>query len=148
MDISKLSKDDLCGYESPITMAVRNHVDEVMEKRDNEIMARISQEMALDINKDELMKALQYDRDQYSKGYRDGYRAAEIKYEERLQEIRNLLGVVSPIEHQEQQFKVNIDGKTASELIEKHFKGNTVTTCVSCNHFGDGCSKCEVDDDG
>lgn len=105
MNISKLSKDDLCCYESPITMAVRNHVDEMMEKRDNEIVARISQEMALDINKDELLKALQYDRDQYSKGYRDGYRAAEIKYEERLQEIRDLLGVVSPSEHWPEAFK-------------------------------------------
>ena len=99
MDISKLNKDDLCGYESPITMAVRNHVDKMMEERDNEIVARISQEMALDINKEELMKALQYDRDQYSKGYRDGYRDAEIKYEKRLQEIRNLLGVVSPSDY-------------------------------------------------
>ena len=92
MDINKIkidSMDDLCGYESPITMAVRKHCDKILEERENAIVARISEEMALDINKEELLKALQYDRDQYNKGYRDGYRAAEIKMEKFLKPCYN-----------------------------------------------------------
>lgn len=35
-------------------------------------MCEIQQQMHVDINKDELIRALQYDRNQYEKGYHDG----------------------------------------------------------------------------
>ena len=37
-------------------------------------LLRVTQEMGLDVNREELLKALQYDRGQYEKGYADGCR--------------------------------------------------------------------------
>lgn len=36
----------------------------------------IAQSMGVDVNKEELLKALAYDRDQYAKGYEAGYKRA------------------------------------------------------------------------
>ena len=60
------------GYESPIEMAVKKTVNDIIEDRENAIIAKISEEMSLNINKEELLKALKYDRDQYHKGYING----------------------------------------------------------------------------
>ena len=64
---------DLLGYDSPIFMAVKRHCDEIIEKRENEFVARIEEEVGFHIDKEELVKALNYERDEYSKGYRYGY---------------------------------------------------------------------------
>lgn len=62
-------------YESPIqlTSNVRTEVD-------NEIFKAIV-EHNVNVDKDELIKALRYDRDQYDKGYTDGVKdfARELK---------------------------------------------------------------------
>ena len=83
------------GYESPIEMAVRKVSNDIREERDNAIIARISEEMAINIDKEELFKALAYDRDQYNKGYRDGeiagyamgYKDALEKVSKRVREL-------------------------------------------------------------
>lgn len=54
-------------YESPIRLIESQLRTEV----ENEIFRAI-QEVGVDVDKDELIKALQYDRDQYQKGYEDG----------------------------------------------------------------------------
>ena len=62
-------------YESPITI-VEKVVNKAREQTENDIMNNIltvTTEYGVDINKDELIKALQYDRHQYNKGYADGY---------------------------------------------------------------------------
>ena len=64
--------NDMSDYEPPITMYVKNHVNKIMEDKENAITMRIEEEIGFHINKDELIKALQYDRDQYSKGYQNG----------------------------------------------------------------------------
>lgn len=60
---------ELSDYDSPITMFVHNHTTKILEDRENAIFARISEEIGLNINKEELIKALNYDRDQYVKGF-------------------------------------------------------------------------------
>lgn len=69
------------GYESPITMFVHNNTTKILEEREDAIVARISEEIGLDIDKEELIKALKYDRNQYSKGYDEGYRRARAMFE-------------------------------------------------------------------
>ena len=62
-------------YESPIAI-VQKVVNKAREQMENDIMNNIltvTTEYGVDINKDELIKALQYDRNQYNKGYADGY---------------------------------------------------------------------------
>lgn len=63
---------DISKYESPITV---NYIDgiikQIQENNELQIMQQIK--TVVDIDKEELIKALNYDRGQYNKGYADGY---------------------------------------------------------------------------
>jgi hypothetical protein len=58
-------------YESPITITER-FVNKAIEQMESDILTA-TVEYGINVNKDELIKALQYDRNQYTKGYADGY---------------------------------------------------------------------------
>lgn len=53
-------------YESPINIIY----GEINTKMENEVLTVI-QNLGVDVNKEELIRALQYDREQYQKGYDD-----------------------------------------------------------------------------
>lgn len=59
-------------YESPIHLTITPpQIDtDVLENT----LLTITQECQIDVDKDELIKALRYDRDQYNKGFEDGKR--------------------------------------------------------------------------
>ena len=80
MDINKIKLPDDWdkNYESPVTFQIRKIAEQIEEQRENEITATISEQMAVNIDKDELKRALAYDRDQYRKGYEDGWRARSM----------------------------------------------------------------------
>ena len=59
---------DILGYESPIKVAI----GQMRIEQENGIVKAI-QEQGITVDKDELIKALQYDRGQYDKGYINGY---------------------------------------------------------------------------
>ena len=65
-------------YESPIEMfSVTNYVDTISKQIDEQIEeATLSAvtKIGVNVNKEELIKALNYDRRQYEKGYADGKR--------------------------------------------------------------------------
>lgn len=54
-------------YESPIEIIQT----QMQMQMDGEILKAV-QGVGIDVNKEELLKALAYDREQYSKGYKDG----------------------------------------------------------------------------
>lgn len=54
-------------YESPIEIIQT----QMQMQMDGEILKAV-QGVGIDVNKEELIKALAYDREQYSKGYKDG----------------------------------------------------------------------------
>lgn len=54
-------------YESPIAIITT----EMESSIDDEVL-RVTQKIGIDVNKDELLKALKYDRGQYEKDYADG----------------------------------------------------------------------------
>ena len=63
---------DIMGYKSPITLFQERmafNIAEAIDVATVEAVARIG----VDVDKDELIKALEYDRDQYNEGYRNGY---------------------------------------------------------------------------
>ena len=64
------------GYESPILGAINQMVNNIQEQRDNAIMVQIREQIGVDVDKNELIRALNYDRDQFNEGYRKGYRDA------------------------------------------------------------------------
>lgn len=60
------------GYESPITLIAK----EMETKMEGDVM-NVVQQYGINVNKEELLKALMYDRDQYAKGYAKGRRDFE-----------------------------------------------------------------------
>lgn len=77
MDINKLKLPDdwAKDYESPITLQIRKIAEQIEEQREDQITATIAEQMGVNIDKNELKRALAYDRDQYRRGYEDGWRA-------------------------------------------------------------------------
>jgi hypothetical protein len=59
-------------YESPIELLYSDLRIETLKDEADQVIVRAVQEIAPSVNKEELIKALQYDRDQYLKGYTDG----------------------------------------------------------------------------
>lgn len=55
------------SYESPIDIIMKS----TTEKMEHDIMA-VVQSYYIDVDKDELLRALRYDREQYEKGFNDG----------------------------------------------------------------------------
>ena len=60
------------SYESPITVAFKNIRDQVNLVIENDIWKAVVN-IGVAVDKDELMKALKYDREQYDRGYTDGF---------------------------------------------------------------------------
>ena len=73
--------DDI-GYVPPITLIV----GEIETKMENDTIQAV-QRYGIDVNRDELIKALNYDRDQYEKGFTMGYSRGywNCKTESRIQ---------------------------------------------------------------
>lgn len=67
-------------YESPINLIYGGLTTKINEDVDNAILVTIHQQLGIDVDKEELIKALNYDRDQYRKGYMDGLNKATENY--------------------------------------------------------------------
>lgn len=67
-------------YESPIEIAISEIIADFKQNQDKQIYETI-QRMDINVSKKELIKALNYDRQQYEKGYNDAIEkfAEEIK---------------------------------------------------------------------
>lgn len=58
-------------YESPITLYVQNMESQLYQKKEQTVWEAVNA-LGVVVDEEELFKALKYDRDQYSKGYKDG----------------------------------------------------------------------------
>jgi len=58
-------------YESPIEKIYGDIQSQIIKQDEEHIMCAVNQTIGYDVDKEELIKALQYDRDQYTKGYSD-----------------------------------------------------------------------------
>lgn len=63
-------------YKSPIEIIAEDVYKRVSNNIENDIMTAVAYHK-IKVDKEELLKALAYDRGQYGKGYDDGYRAAK-----------------------------------------------------------------------
>jgi hypothetical protein len=63
-------------YKSPIELLVTNVYDQIQKEQDEHIYQAVLQYVP-NVDRAELIRALQYDRNQYEKGYMDGKRDAE-----------------------------------------------------------------------
>lgn len=70
-------------YESPITMVQRT-ISEQMRQEEDRYICEIEQEVGFHIDKQELIRALNYERQQYEKGYLDGRVSGKHEIESKL----------------------------------------------------------------
>ena len=74
-------------YESPINKFMGEMQTQMVKDEEGQLMVQVTQAIGYDVDKDELIKALSYDRQQYQKGYEDGLKASKwIFCSERLPE--------------------------------------------------------------
>ena len=59
------------SYESPITAIYEQIANQMTQDAENRLMAEVKMKVDVNVNKDELIKALNYDRHQYEKGRDD-----------------------------------------------------------------------------
>ena len=84
----------MMDYKSPIEITIGQFRWEQEKRIEGEVFSAI-QEVGINVDREELVKALQYDRDQYRKGYEDGVRAnadTVRKMQERLKEQAEKIG--------------------------------------------------------
>ncbi len=65
-------------YEAPIKIYLTDTMSKIEKELDDGVekeVLKAVQSVGINVDKDELIKALRYDRDQYNKGYGDGYSA-------------------------------------------------------------------------
>ena len=63
---------DFSGYESPIAVHTAFVTESIKEQQEGVILEAV-QKIGVDVDKEELLKALTYDREQYEKGAAYGY---------------------------------------------------------------------------
>lgn len=67
-------------YESPINIEYESPVYAVQNEIERNVLLAV-QKVHISVDRDELIRALQYDRQQYYKGYADGFAAGMAKAE-------------------------------------------------------------------
>jgi hypothetical protein len=73
------------NYKSPIELYTTQQILQIVEQQDEQVFSAV-QKVGVNVDKTELIKALQYDRGQYEKGFQDGKKAT---VREILQEVYN-----------------------------------------------------------
>ena len=79
--------ESMYDYQSPIEMIAT----EVRTKYENDCVS-ICQNYGFNVDRDELAKALAYDRGQYDKGFKDGYNQALLEQQQLRDSIMKLVG--------------------------------------------------------
>ena len=79
--------ESMYDYKSPIEMIAT----EVQTKYENDCVS-VCQRYGFNVDRDELAKALAYDRNQYDKGFKDGYNQAIKDRRELYESIMKLVG--------------------------------------------------------
>lgn len=112
-------------YESPIEKMVGKIQSQIIKQDEENMMYAVKQAIGYSVDKDELIKALNYDRAQYEKGYCDGLNACMwIPVSERMPENRNQEVLISL------KWGIDIgrysDGEWHSEWINHYDDGNVL----------------------
>ena len=82
-------------YESPIDKIVGEIESQMIQEEENRILYHVKQSVGYNVDKDELIRALNYDRNQYEKGYKDGLNSDKwIPASERLPKEDEYVGEV------------------------------------------------------
>lgn len=81
-------------YESPINIIYNQIESDLNEKIEKDIY-EVVQKYWIIVDKEELLKALRYDRDQYEKGYAEGRNQEYLNNLEQLKQIKEEINNIS-----------------------------------------------------
>lgn len=132
--IAVLEWEDKCerrikmSYNSPISVIIQmvdEHIKEVQKQEETAVVAEITRQMGVNIDKDELIRALNYDRHQYEKGYVDGRMSGKNEIESKLVHIETRFAI--------QKYRLNaeveewIKKKLCEDIGQYLYENNLVT---------------------
>lgn len=78
-------------YESPINRICGEIQSQIIKQDEENVMYAVNQAIGYSVDKQELIQALRYDRDQYDKGYTDGKHAMDDRNREIIKHIWKVL---------------------------------------------------------
>ena len=78
-------RDDIDMYKAPIELTWQSGLEDLL-KLEAGLIVKACVDVGVNVDKDELVKLLQGDRDSYNQGYKDGYDAAIAKIMEALEQ--------------------------------------------------------------
>lgn len=85
MNIWELPKEHY-NWESPITKIYGDIHNKILRQDEENYIYAITQAIGYEVDKEELIRALQYDREQYDKGYNDGVKETFVEELEKIRE--------------------------------------------------------------
>lgn len=74
-------------YTSPIETIMSNIIKTNEEQLEDSMLLSIEREIGFKVDKEELIKALKYDRKQYEKGFEDGLKSVLDKITEEIEQL-------------------------------------------------------------
>ena len=92
-DFGNLSISSFNNYKSPIDLITNDLMAQIQENTDNKIMCEVIQQIGVVVDKEEMLKALAYDRKQYEKGFADARARFEPKHGEWVDDYDDNAGV-------------------------------------------------------
>ena len=78
--LNALAAAEYNAHENPVQIAIEDMHDKQMKAFENNLMVTLSVKYDINCNKEELQKALRYDRDSYCKGFKAGYEKRKSDY--------------------------------------------------------------------
>ena len=90
-------------YRSPIEMLITDIEHQIVKQQDEEIYQAVLHHIP-NIDKEELIRALQYDRNQYEKGYADGVKEFSVRIAECLKRYSHLHKYANEARRREEEF--------------------------------------------
>lgn len=78
--VKALAEAEYHAHENPVQIAIEDLHEKQMKAFENNLMATLSVKYDINCNKEELQKALRYDRDSYCKGFKAGYEKRKSDY--------------------------------------------------------------------
>lgn len=123
------------GYESPINFImgqIEQEIKQIQNETENRIMCEIRQQLGVYVDKEELIKALRYDRNQYDKGYADG-RASIIVEELENQKTGHWIPVSERLPEEMGTYMTTIDyGKHGLATGQRYYHGRDLGWADDC----------------
>lgn len=74
-------------YQSPIELFTTNPMIEQLKNATDEMVVRAVARADVRVDKEELIKALKYDREQYMRGFNDGIMQEREKWERKIRQL-------------------------------------------------------------